>query len=102
MQHTASDSNTPPPIDPFKSDLLTDAQVGRLLGVSPFSVWRYRTKGKRGVKLPAVPFGRKYVTSPECVRWFVAQLQQAEQPQRQPRRREIDPELAAACEAAGI
>ncbi len=94
--------STSPAIDPFQDDLLTDAQVGRLLGVSPLTVWRYRTKGKQSVKLPAVPFGRKYVTSPECVRWFVAQLQQAEQPERQPGRRELDPELAAACEAAGI
>lgn len=95
--------DTPPIINPLEDDLLTDSQVGKLLGVSPVTIWRYRTKGKRGVVLPSIPWGHGHVTTAEAVKWFFAQLQhrQVAEPGA-PSRRAIDAAVEAECEAAGI
>ena len=94
----------PPAIDPFDDELLTDAQVAKLLKISPLSVWRYRAKGRHGVRLPSIPYGSRHVTTREAIRWFYAELQRRQQQPRehQPRRRHIDPALEAECEAAGV
>lgn len=107
-------STTPPFIDLISDDLLKPAQAARLLGVSPVSVWRYQRKGRRvngrAIRLPAVPFGRTYVTTAEAIRWWGRELQRAtsetEQGLTTPRKRpgtqaERDA-LARACEEAGI
>ena len=94
----------PPTINPIDDDVLTDAQAARLLGVSPLSIWRYRVKGKAGVKLPSVSWGRKRVTNRAAIDWWFAELQRAEQQPVAPRsrRQQLDPATEAACEAAGI
>lgn len=96
--------NPPPTIDPLADDLLTDAKVGKLLGVSPATVWRYRVKGKRGVRLPAIPWGRGAATTRDCIRWFYAELQhrQAEASEPKPHPRAISAELEAECRRLGI
>lgn len=95
-----------PIIDIVEDELLTDPQVGRLLGVSPASVCRYRLKGKSGVRLPWTWHGRKKVTTRACISWWQREVQLIIQNgpvhQRQSRRRELDPGLVAECEAAGI
>lgn len=98
-------SDPPPVIDPLSDELLSDSKVAKLLKVSPISIWRLRTKGKRGVKLPAIPYGRGAVTTREAIRWFFAELQRRDQEPRehqQRRRRTVDPALIAECERAGI
>ncbi|MBX2851632.1 MAG: hypothetical protein KTR15_07805 [Phycisphaeraceae bacterium] len=94
-----------PIIDPIEDELLTDAQVGRLLGVSPASVCRYRMKGKRGVKLPWTWCGRRRVTTRACLDWWHRELQRAAQDIESidnAQSRQLDPALEAECEAAGI
>lgn len=96
-------TDSPPTIDPLDDDLLTFSQAAKLLSVSPPTVWRYATQGKRGVKLPTIPWGSKRVTTAACIRWWFAQLQardaQADGP---PSRRAVDARIDAECEAAGI
>lgn len=95
--------SSPPTIDPLSDELLTDSQVAKRLGVTPITVWRYRTKGRRKIQLPAIPYGHGYVTTEACIRWWFAELQQAgPQVRPQQRRRQLDPTLEAECEAAGI
>lgn len=98
----------PPIIDPLDSEQhLTYAQAAKLWPgrkVSPHTVWRCASKGKRGIKLPTIPTGRGCVTTREAIRWFFAELQRArhEANTPRPRRRQLDPALEAECEAAGI
>lgn len=105
---------TPPFIDLLSDDLLTPAQAGRLLGVSPVSVWRYQRKGRRVnghvIKLPAVPYGRTSVTTAEAIRWWGGELQRAVSevgrdvtaPRRRPGTQAERDALDRACEEAGI
>lgn len=98
-------NHTPPPtINPLVDDLLNDSQVAKLLKISPLSVWRYRSKGKRGVKLPSVPYGRGVVTTREAIQWFFAELQRIDREPREhhQRRRQLDEATIAECEALGI
>ncbi|MEO0514160.1 MAG: DUF1580 domain-containing protein [Planctomycetota bacterium] len=74
--------STAPLIDPTDENLLSLAQAAKLICVdgrnpSPITVWRWATRGKRGVKLPAVPLGRGLVTTEAAMRWFSAKLQLA-------------------------
>ena len=97
-----------PLIDPLDRDEhLTYAQAAKLWPggpVSPHTVWRAASKGKRGIKLPTIPAGKGSVTSRAAVRWFFAQIQQQTQEPAPARshRRQIDPALEAECQAAGI
>lgn len=105
MQNETYLDNSPPIIDVIEDELLSDSQVGRLLGVSPASVCRYRMKGKHGVKLPWTWHGRKKVTTRTCIGWWQAKVQRAIRSQDspcRPSRRVLDPELAAECEELGI
>lgn len=107
-------SITPPIIDLISDELLTPAQAGRLLGVSPVSVWRYQRKGRRvngrAIKLPAVPFGRTYVTTAAAIRWWGGELQRAASettdcatsPRQRPGTQAERAALDKACEEAGI
>ena len=99
-------SSPPPAIDPFDTENhLSYAQAGKAMPepVSPTSVWRYATKGKRGIKLPTIPTKSGPVTTRAAIRWWFARLQLADQQPTSPRsRRQLDPELEAECEAAGI
>lgn len=105
---------TPPFIDLLSDELLTPAQAGRLLGVSPVSVWRYQRKGRRVnghvIKLPAVPYGRTYVTTAEAISWWGGELQRAVNEagrdaamlRRRPGTQAERDALDRACEEAGI
>jgi len=97
--------DSPPVIDIIEDELLTDAQVGRLLAVSPASVCRYRLKGRCGVRLPWTWHGRRKVTTRPCIDWWLRAIQSAAQDryaQGLPNRRELDPTLESECEAAGV
>lgn len=49
---------------------LSAGQAARWLGVHPSTIGRWHTQGMRGVRLEAVRFGRKLVTSREaCIRF---------------------------------
>lgn len=105
MQPLTTPDNSPPPvIDLIEDDLLTDAKVGKLLGVSPASICRYRLKGKSGVRLPWTWHGRTKVTTRACIDWWQRQVQAAVQnaAPRQSHHRQLDADLTARCEAAGI
>lgn len=96
-----------PLIDPLDRDEhLTYAQAGKLWPggpVSPHTVYRATTKGKRGVVLPTIPAGKTHVTTREAIRWYFAQVQRSNEPKpARSSRRELDPAIAAECEAAGI
>lgn len=105
MQTTTPTDNPSPTIDLIEDDLLTDPQVGRLLGVSPASVCRYRMKGRCGVKLPWMWYGRRKVTNRAAIDWWQAAVQRAIRNQDSPSRtskRLLDPALARECEDAGV
>ena len=107
MKHkpTTTNNSPPPIIDLIDDQLLSDPQVGRLLGVSPASVCRYRLKGRCGVRLPWTWHGRKKVTTRACIDWWQVQVQRAAQQAGSSTRRSrhgLDPAIAAQCEAAGI
>jgi hypothetical protein len=74
MRNATHLNDFPPPlIDLIEDELLTDRQTGRLLGVSPASVCRYRMRGRCGVKLPWTWRGRNKVTTRSCLdRWQAA------------------------------
>ena len=92
-------------IDPLSDDLIVgDAAIAKLLGVSPMTIWRYRTKGRRGIRLPNISWGRKPATTREAIRWWFAEIQRQDLSpiEYKIRRRQVDPALEAECEAAGI
>lgn len=107
-------STSPPFIDLISDDLLTPAQAGRLLGVSPVSIWRYQRKGRRvngrAIKLPAIPFGRTYVTTAAAIRWWGGELQRVAGevgreetvPRQRPGTKAERDALDLACDEAGI
>ena len=104
-QPLASGTESAPIIDVIQHDLLADPQVGRLLGVSPASVCRYRMKGRCGVKLPWTWHGRRKVTTRACLDWWQAAVQHAIRNKDSPSRmskRELDPALARECEEFGV
>lgn len=107
---TVTDS-PPPVIDPIDdaSELLPDAAVGKILKVSPTTIWRWRTKGRLGVRLPAIPHRRGYATTRAAVRWFYSEIQRRQQnadysptPRRRPGTKAERDALDAECAAAGI
>lgn len=107
MQTPSKFSELPQPlIDLINDELLTDPKAGRLLGVSPASICRYRMKGKCGVKLPWTWHGRRKVTTRACIDWWQREVQHAIRnhgaPSRASRRREVAPDLVRECEAEGV
>lgn len=102
-------SSSFPAIDPFdKQSHLTYAQAAKIWPgrkVSPHTVWRCASKGKREIKLPTIDTPDGARTTREAIRWFFTELQRVKQQQSiesRPRRRQLDPAIIAECEAAGI
>ncbi|MEM1356342.1 MAG: hypothetical protein AAGH88_15820 [Planctomycetota bacterium] len=98
-------SSPPPTINPIDDTLIIgDAKIGkRCGGVSPHTAWRYRTKGRSGVRLPTIPWGRNHATSAAAIKWWFAQLQAiGSGTTPRPHRRAIDAQTEAECEALGI
>ena len=70
----------PPTINPFEDELIPLSAAARLIRtsgktLSPTTLWRWVTKGKQGVHLPATPVGHSLYTTEEAMRWFFAELQ---------------------------
>lgn len=70
-----SGNNTQPIIDPLSDELLADSEVCELLDITRVTLWRYRHEGKRGVRMPYLPLGKRNVTTRAAVQWFYEQVQ---------------------------
>jgi hypothetical protein len=76
-----------PSIDPFAPDVLSLAQAARLLPslrggrpVSPSTLWRWSSRGVRGVRLPITRIAGTACTTREALRKFLAEVEAARQP----------------------
>ncbi|MEX2545171.1 MAG: DUF1580 domain-containing protein [Phycisphaeraceae bacterium] len=65
---------SPPPVDAIS--FAAAAELVRIDGrpVSPVTVWRWARKGRLGVRLVHWKRGRQYVTTPEAVQEFEAEV----------------------------
>lgn len=83
-------------IDHNAESLLTMTDASKLLPGRPdaATLWRWRTKGVRGVKLESILYGGRRVTSREALDRFVERLNSDGSPERpttpRKRQREID------------
>lgn len=99
----------PPTINPLTDDLLPDSATAKRLGVSPVTVWRWRKKGRCGVRLPSVPYRSGWGTTAEAIAWFYREIQRRQQegdyspaPRKRPGTLAEREALDAECAAAGI
>lgn len=70
---------THPTVDPLARDLLSTAEASILLrdrghNASAQTIWTWITKGRRGVRLPAVRVGNGFKTNEAALRWFLLEV----------------------------
>jgi hypothetical protein len=75
------------PIDPLSTDTISLAQAARELPslrdgrpVHPATLWRWASRGCRGVRLPIVRIGGTACTSRMALRQFLADVEAARRP----------------------
>lgn len=93
---------TQPPRITLKDERLTQREAAKLLGVSFPTCSRYMTKGRRGLKLPNVPFAGTRQTTKKAIDWWLLQLQLAEADERVLRIDFDEPDIDAALDAEGL